>query len=99
MSWAGSGPTPAVTGQPSPAAKYTMNDMVKVNFAKIFEYALQEMMANPSQERTVASLWDGFVSHLRRAVEVVAEGLDFHMAHMYRVFPGPGAQSALLWSC
>ena len=25
--------------------------------------------------------------HLRRAVEVIAEGLDFHMEHMHEVFP------------
>ena len=71
-----------------PGREYTMNDMVKVNFAKIFEVALQEMMANTDVR---SPLWPAcgrdLSGHLRRAVEVVAEGLDFHMAHMHRVFP------------
>jgi formate C-acetyltransferase len=35
----------------------------------------------------VENLWDGFVAHLRRAVAVVAEGIDFHFEHMHEVFP------------
>jgi len=35
----------------------------------------------------VAELWDRFVAHLRRAVAVVAEGIDFHFEHMHEVFP------------
>jgi formate C-acetyltransferase len=32
-------------------------------------------------------LWALFEQHLRRAVETIAASLDFHMDHMYRVFP------------
>jgi formate C-acetyltransferase len=63
-----------------------MNDMVKLNFAKVFETAFQEMMAG-SDEPSVELLWAGFTDHLRHAVDAVAEGLDFHMAHMHDVFP------------
>jgi len=69
-----------------PGREYTVNDCVKVNFAAVFDVALHEMMASdlpPSTE----SLWVHFERHLRRAVDVVAMSLDFHMDHMYRVFP------------
>ena len=70
-----------------PGREYTMNDMVKINFAKIFEYAFQEMMADTENEPSVQRLWDGFVAHLKKAIEVIAEGLDFHMAHQGDNFP------------
>jgi len=41
-------------------------------------------MAEPP---SVARLWERFEWHLRRAITVVAEGLDFHMEHMHQVFP------------
>ena len=70
-----------------PGREYTLNDCVKINFAKVFETALQEMMADETQAPSIARLWDAFVRHLKRAVDVIAQGLDFHMAHMHRVFP------------
>lgn len=70
-----------------PGREYTLNDCVKINFAKVFETAMQEMLADATQQPSVARLWEGFVDHLQRAVKVIAEGLDFHMAHMHRVFP------------
>jgi formate C-acetyltransferase len=70
-----------------PGREYTLNDCVKINFAKVFETALQEMMADAAQAPSMARLWDAFVRHLKRAVDVIAQGLDFHMAHMHRVFP------------
>ena len=70
-----------------PGREYTLNDCVKINFAKLFEVAMHETVADPEQQPSVDLLWEGFRRHLRRAVEVIAEGLDFHMAHMHRVFP------------
>ena len=68
-----------------PGREYTLNDCVKINFAAVFEVAYDEMIeaGNPS----VTALWESFDRHLRRAVEVIAEGLDFHMEHMHEVFP------------
>ena len=42
---------------------------------------------NPVYSPSVAELWQRFERHLRRAVEVIAEGLDFHLAHMEQVAP------------
>ena len=70
-----------------PGREYTLNDCVKINFAAVFEVALHEMMAETATEPSVGQLWDRFVKHLRRALEALAEGLDFHMAHVHEVFP------------
>jgi len=70
-----------------PGREYTLNDIVKIDLATVFEVALQEMMGDPAAGPGVDRLWSGFEAHLRRAVEVTAEGIDFHMAHMHEVFP------------
>jgi formate C-acetyltransferase len=64
-----------------------MNDCVKVNLAAVFDVALHEMMSVPGAVPGVEDLWSRFERHLRRSVEVVGESVDFHMDHMYRVFP------------
>ena len=38
-------------------------------------------------EPSVEELWERFETHLRRGVEVAAEGIDFHLDHMWQVFP------------
>jgi formate C-acetyltransferase len=70
-----------------PGREYTLNDCVKINFGAVFQVAWEEMYADTSQEPSVDRLWGLYERHLRRAVEVLAEGLDFHMAHMHEVFP------------
>jgi pyruvate-formate lyase len=71
-----------------PGREYTMNDCVKVNLAAVFDAAFKEMMSDastapPSPER----LWQLFEGHLRRSIDVIAEGMDFHIDHMWQVFP------------
>jgi len=63
-----------------------LNDIPKVNFAAVFEVALRDMMASGA-EPSVDLLWQRFTWHLRRAIEVMAEGLDFHMKYMQHVCP------------
>jgi len=70
-----------------PGREYTLNDCVKVNFACVFDVALRDMMADRSVKPSVKELWQRFDKHLRRAVAVTAEGLDFHLEHMHEVFP------------
>ena len=70
-----------------PGREYTLNDCVKLNFGAVFEVALREMMADTEAAPGVDELWEQFEAHLQRAVDVIAEGLDFHMAHMENVFP------------
>ena len=67
-----------------PGREYTMADIIKLDFAQVFDVALKEMMAD---EPSVAQLWRRFESHLRRAVATIARGIDFHLEHMHEVFP------------
>jgi len=69
-----------------PGREYPLNDCVKINFAKVFEVALRDM-ADPNVKPSVEELWRSFEKHLRRGIEVIREGLDFHMEHMHQVFP------------
>jgi len=70
-----------------PGREYTLNDIVKINFAAVFDTALREMLADASVEPTTAELWRRFQKHLRRAVEVTAEGMDWHLRYMPEYFP------------
>jgi pyruvate-formate lyase len=70
-----------------PGREYTVNDCVKVNLAVVFDVALRDMMADPSVTPSAGVLWSRFEQHLRRAVETIAASLDFHMDHMYQVYP------------
>jgi pyruvate-formate lyase len=79
-----------------PGREYTLNDCVKINFAAVFEVAWKEMMndfmtapaglPNPATP-SVANLWARFTEHLRHGIRTIAASLDFHLEHMYRVFP------------
>ena len=70
-----------------PGREYTVNDCVKINIAQVFDVALRDMLAGTFGEPGMDALWSSFMKHLRRAVEIIAEGLDFHIDHMYQVFP------------
>ena len=70
-----------------PGREYTVNDCVKVNIAVVFDVALRDMMATQANEASTGLLWDYFERHLRECLDVLGESLDFHMDHMYRVFP------------
>lgn len=70
-----------------PGQEYTMNDMIKIVLPVVFDVALRDMLHDPGITPSVETLWQFYDMHLRRAVEVIAEGIDFHIARMYRVFP------------
>ena len=68
-----------------PGREFPMNDTVKINLAKVFEVALEEMRgeADKSAERLYAI----FEEHLTRAIEVTAEGVNLHLDHIHDVTP------------
>ncbi|MCK5118015.1 MAG: formate acetyltransferase, partial [Candidatus Latescibacteria bacterium] len=70
-----------------PGMEYTLNDIVKINMAKVFDTALRELMADPGVEKKVGQVWAFFEKHMRRAVEVTRQAIDFHMAHQKDVMP------------
>ncbi|MBR4822726.1 MAG: formate acetyltransferase [Bacteroidales bacterium] len=63
-----------------PGLEYTMNDLVKVNIAKVFEVAYLEMI-DGSKPYSTALLWDVFVSHLDKAVKTAADGIRHHLKY------------------
>jgi formate C-acetyltransferase len=64
-----------------PGLEYTMNDLVKVNMAKVFEVAYYEMVAQPDNEYSTDKLWKLFEKHLTKAVEVAAAGIRHHLKY------------------
>ncbi|MCL4378113.1 MAG: formate acetyltransferase [Actinobacteria bacterium] len=70
-----------------PGREYTMNDVVKVNFASIFNFALKEMANDQKELPSTKKLWNLFIKHLEKAISTIAKGIDFHLEHMHEVFP------------
>ena len=70
-----------------PGREYTLNDCVKINFGAVFEYALQEMLADTRQAPSVGLLWERFAYHMQQAVDATARCIDFHLAYYHQVFP------------
>lgn len=68
-----------------PGIEYTLNDLIKVNLAKVFEVAFQEFEI--TSESTTESLFILFGSHLKRATKCLKQGIDFHFKHQYKNAP------------
>jgi len=70
-----------------PGMEYTMNDLIKINLAKVMEVALDEYMAEPCEKRTTEELYGVFLRHLQAAIDCVKEGVDFHLKNQYKNAP------------
>ncbi|MEM1445003.1 MAG: pyruvate formate lyase family protein [Planctomycetota bacterium] len=64
-----------------PGLEYTLNDVVKVNLAKVFEVAFNDCLETDEMQPNLDRLWKFYVEHLKIAVEKTADGNDFHMRH------------------
>lgn len=62
-----------------PGKEYTLNDIVKINAAKVFEVAWQEMMQG--EEKSLEKLHELFLIHMKKAVEITADGIKFHLTY------------------
>lgn len=62
-----------------PGMEYTMNDLVKVNMAKVFEVAYHEMLADGAC--STSRLWELFEKHLELAVKTAADGILYHLKY------------------
>ncbi len=63
-----------------PGLEYTLNDVVKINLAKVFEVALDDLYQS-GDTHSIDSLWAHFIEHLQIAAEKTADGNDFHLRH------------------
>jgi formate C-acetyltransferase len=70
-----------------PGREYTLNDCVKVNLAKVFEVALEDLLADPATPPSSDTLWQRFERHLGIAVDTIAQGMAFHLEHQHAVMP------------
>ena len=68
-----------------PGREFPMNDTVKINIAKVFEVALNELKNDP--EPSVDKLISLYEKHLKKAVEVTAAGVNLHLDHIAEVTP------------
>ena len=64
-----------------PGMEYTMNDLVKVNMAKVFEVAYYEMINDKETENATFNLWTKFQFHLKKAVETAANGIKHQLKY------------------
>ena len=60
-----------------PGVEYPLNDSIKVNQARVFEVAYDEMMA--SGERSTSRLLDLYTKHLRIVLKCIADTMDFDL--------------------
>ncbi len=65
-----------------PGLEYTMNDTVKINVAKVFMVAFDEMMMDDSLP-SIDAIWKRFEEHLRKAVLCAARGIDTQLAYQH----------------
>lgn len=70
-----------------PGMEYTLNDLVKINVAKVFEVAFGDMIKEADCERSVEKLWFLFSNHLKKAIDVTVKSMKFHMR--YQVYNEP----------
>jgi pyruvate-formate lyase len=70
-----------------PGIEYTMNDCIKINLARVFEVAFNEMVSDPDVTPSTVDLKARFARHIQHTVDVTAACLDFHMEHQHLVFP------------
>ena len=71
-----------------PGMEYTMNDTVKVNLAKVFEVAFDEMMASAETvEPSIDVLWEQYQKHLKIAVDATGAGIIHHLTYQTKSQP------------
>ena len=64
-----------------PGREYTLNDCVKINFVKVFEVSYQDMLKSESCY-SGELLWAYFEKHLKKAIDLTIEGIEFHLRYM-----------------
>lgn len=64
-----------------PGIEYCLQDVSRVCLAKPLLLALEDMMADSGAPRTMEELWRRYCQHLAISVQVMKDGMDWHMAH------------------
>ena len=69
-----------------PGMEYTMNDTVKINIAKVFEVAFDEMMSSDCEKNT-DTLLEIYKKHLKVAVDATGNGIMHHLKYQSKSQP------------
>lgn len=70
-----------------PGIEYSLQDVTRECLIKPMLIALDEMMADPANERSIEALWNRYCSHLKISVDLIKEGFDWHMSHQAKNRP------------
>jgi pyruvate-formate lyase len=72
-----------------PGREFPMNDTVKINIAKVFEQAIITLRSEVENgaEPNLSLLYQHYLKHLEKAVEVTAAGVNLHLDHIADVTP------------
>lgn len=70
-----------------PGMEYTMNDTVKINLAKVFEVAFDEMMRDPDRPKDAETLFRIYQKHLKLAVDATGAGIMHHLKYQTKSQP------------
>ena len=70
-----------------PGVEYCLQDVSRVCLVKPLLLALDDMMADPSNERSMEALWNRYCEHLQISVDIMKDGMDWHMSHHGRNTP------------
>ena len=68
-----------------PGIEFPMNDTIKINIAKVFTVALDEMRSE--NDFSTEKLFSIFEKHLKIATEITAKGINLHLDHQWEVTP------------
>lgn len=68
-----------------PGREFPMNDTVKINVAKVLEEALKDM--RPLENKSTEVLLSLYQEHLKKAIDVTAQGINLHIDHAWEVTP------------
>ncbi|MFI3170192.1 MAG: pyruvate formate lyase family protein [Faecalibacterium sp.] len=70
-----------------PGKEYPLNDCIKINMAKVFYVALEEMITDANVSPSLENLMERFAVHTQRAVDITAQGILHHLRHQKDVTP------------
>lgn len=63
-----------------PGIEYSLQDVTRVCLAKPFLLALDDMLAS-GEENSMENLWQHYAKHLAAAVDVIKQGVDWHVKY------------------
>ncbi|MCL2043066.1 MAG: hypothetical protein FWG89_02890 [Treponema sp.] len=63
-----------------PGIEYTLQDVTRVDLAKPLLLALDDLLSSPG-EHSMERLWDLYAEHLKTIVQVIKDGVDWHVQY------------------